>query len=330
MVVFDLLADDTCLAVIAELKRGEAGATEIAQAVRRSPVLVRQALSSLREAGLLRVRPDPHDRRRNLYAIDPRAAHAVLTEVASLLGPELSSAVPVKNEPVRLTPSCGAITVLSTLPYFADVAAADLAEISAHTDERSFKKGELVLYEGQACQGLYVIKSGLVKVFKTSPDGKEQVLRLIGPGQSFNEVSAFDSGPCPASAQALERTTVYVLSRADLQRLLRRSPAFAAAATQVMACQLRHLVSLVEDLSFRSVTARVAKILMQTTKPDDGVGAGAGQRGRLTQQDMAQMAGTAREVVARALKVLEQAGAIRQQRGRIAILDTARLARIPN
>lgn len=323
----DLLVDDTRMAVVAELRRGEAGVAEIARAVRRSPVLVRHALGSLKDAGLLRVRSDPHDRRRNLYAIDPRAARGVLAEVACLLGLE-APPLHTHQGPARVAPfPSGLINLLSSLPYFSEVPPIEIAELAARTDERSFKKGEMVFCEGQACQGLYVVKSGLVKVFKTSPDGKEQVLRLVGPGKSFNEVPAFDGGPCPASAQALENSNVCVVPRPDLVRLMHRSPAFSVAAVQAMASHLRHLVSLVEDLSFRSVTARVAKILLQTTRPDDGVGAGADRRGRLTQQDMAQMAGTAREVVARALKALERAGAIRQHRGNISILDTSRLAR---
>lgn len=323
-----LLVDDTQTAVIAELKQGEAGVVEITKAVRRSPALVRQALSSLREAGLVRVRSNPLDRRRNLYSVDPRAARAVLTEVASLLGLEAPPAPLFQNVAARPAPSSmsGSIRILSSVPFFSNVAPAELAEIAAHSDERFFKKGEMIFCEGQPYQGLYVVRSGLVKVSKTSPDGKEQVLRLIGPCESFNEIPAFDGGLCPASAQALEDTTMCVISHADLKRLLHRSPAFAGAVIHFMASHMRHLVALVEDLSFRTVTARVAKILLQTKKSDDGVGAGAERRGRLTQQDMAQMAGTAREVVARALKALEQAGAISQKRGRITILDTAKLA----
>lgn len=220
----------------------------------------------------------------------------------------------------------GAVDILSSLPLFADLAPGELAEIAAHSDERSFRKGELILYEGKPHQGLCVVRFGLVKVFKTSSEGREQVLRLVGSRESFNEIPAFDGGLSVANAQALENTSLCIVPHAALRRLMHRSPLFAAAAVQFLTAHMRHLVAMVEDLSFRTVTARVAKILLQTKKAEDGVGAGAERRGRLTQQDMAQMAGTAREVVARALKALEQVGAISQRRGRITILDTAKLA----
>ena len=106
---------------------------------------------------------------------------------------------------------------------------------------------------------------------------------------------------------------------------LREYPAVAEAVVQVFASRLRHLVALVEDLSFRQVTARVARIVLQSVSPHEGVGAGVGGRVRVTQREIAEMAGTSREVVARALKALEDAGAIDARRGEIQIVDDALL-----
>jgi CRP-like cAMP-binding protein len=161
-----------------------------------------------------------------------------------------------------------------------------------------------------------------VKVYKTSPEGREQVLRIMQPGDTFNEVPVFDGGENPASVEALDAVSLYVLPVEDMQRLILQVPAISANVIRILASRLRHLVGLVEDLSFRHVTGRVAKILLQHGR-DTGA-----SPGRLTQQEMATMAGTAREMVGRALKGLEQAGAIKMERGRIVILDREALERL--
>lgn len=214
-----------------------------------------------------------------------------------------------------------AVEVLRQVPYFRDLETADLAAVVCSSLVCTYQVNEILFLEGEECRGLYIVRSGLVRIFKTAPDSREQVLRLIGPGESFNVVPVFDGKPNPASAQALEPTTILLLPKRDVQQLVRSNPAFAATVTAIFASRLRHLVMLVEDLSFRHVTARVAKIILQATHPVEGVGAGAHRQRRLTQQQMAEMAGTAREVVGRALKVLEEAGAIRVERGHIDVLN---------
>jgi CRP-like cAMP-binding protein len=179
----------------------------------------------------------------------------------------------------------------------------------------------MILLEGDMGGGLHYVRSGLVKVYKTSPAGKDQVLRLIAAGNTFNDVPALDGGPNPASAAALEPSTIYVISRSELRKLILTRPEAAEAVVKTLANALRHLVSLVEDLSLRHVTARVAKILL-----DQEASAREGQYVyRLTQQEMAALAGTAREVVGRALKELEAAGAIEMRQGRAVVVNPERL-----
>lgn len=215
----------------------------------------------------------------------------------------------------------GDATALRQIPLFAALGDDDLAHVAAIAVERTYDRGDIILLEGAHAGALHYVRSGLVKIFKTSPEGKEQVLRLIGPGHTFNDVPALDGGPNPASAAALEPSAVYLVSSAALRRLIAERPAVAQAAVQTMAGALRHLVALVEDLSFRHVTARVAKILIdqETEQPDER------KRHRLTQQEMAAMAGTAREMVGRALKDLEASGAIAMRQGRAVVLDRERL-----
>ena len=217
--------------------------------------------------------------------------------------------MPVKTENLR------------QIPLFAALGQEDLASVAAMAVERRYERGDIILLEGEMGGALHYVQSGLVKVFKTSASGKEQVLRLIAPGYTFNDVPALDGGPNPASAAALEPSIVYVIGRAELHRLIASRPEVAQAVVQSLAQALRHLVMLVEDLSLRHVTARVAKILLdQETAESEGR-----LQHRITQQEMAALAGTAREVVGRALKELEIAGAIEMRQGRPVVLNRDRL-----
>jgi CRP/FNR family transcriptional regulator len=215
---------------------------------------------------------------------------------------------------------------LRKVSLFAPLSEDDMARVAAVTVERRYERGDIIILEGDRGGALYFVRSGLVKVFKSSPGGKEQVLRLIEAGRTFNDVPALDAGPNPASAAALEPSIVYATGGAELRRLIAERPGVALATVQALAGALRHLVTLVEDLSFRHVTARVAKILIEQDSSAGASDASGKATHRLTQQEMAAMAGTAREMVGRALKELEATGAIRIQRGRITVVSRERLA----
>ncbi len=204
---------------------------------------------------------------------------------------------------------------LKKIPYFAGLSAMELELIRKLIVEKKADRGEMLILEGEQASALHFVVSGVLKVFKTSAEGKEQILNIVRPGESFNDVSVFDDDPSPVSVQALGTVALYEIRKNDLEAILRKYPQIARNVVNVLAGRVRHLVSLVEDLSFRHVIGRVAKILLENA--GDGTGAGA----RLTQQEMAAMAGTAREVVGRSLKALEDKGAIRLDRHRIVIRD---------
>ena len=214
------------------------------------------------------------------------------------------------------------IEIVRQIPLFATLKAEELGYVVAVTVERRYERGDIILLEGDPGGALHYVHTGLVKVFKTSPEGKEQVLRLITPGHTFNDVPALDGGPNPASAAAMEPSVVYMMRRIDLKKLILERPAVAEAVTRTLAGALRHMVALVEDLSFRHVTSRVAKILLDQERE--------AQKGqvvhRLTQQEMAALVGSAREVVGRSLKELEASGAIDLRQGRVTVLDQGRLS----
>ena len=214
------------------------------------------------------------------------------------------------------------LELLKSNPYFSGLSSTELEAISKLVFEKRHDLGEILLLEGKTAEVLYILASGAVKVFTTSAEGKEQILTIIRPGETFNEVPIFNGGLNPASAQAMVPVLLYGIRRNDLEVILRNYPQVALNVIKVMANRLRHLVSLVEDLSFRHVIGRVAKILL------DNAGNGTVPSPRLTQRDMAAMAGTAREVVSRSLKTLEEDGFIKVDRNRIIITNRDALKKV--
>ncbi len=212
------------------------------------------------------------------------------------------------------------IDLLRGIPYFAGLAEADLEAVSQRMFEQSIERGDMILMEEDPSEALYFVVSGAVKVFKTSIEGKEQILCLLRTGESFNDVPILDGGPNLASAVAITPVVLYGMTRSDIEDLLRENPKIAMNVIRVLSKKVRHFVSMVEDLSFRDVTSRVAKLLLDYAT-DHGASEEGTERPRLTQQEMAAMVGTAREVVGRSLKVLEEEGAIRMDRHRIVVTN---------
>jgi len=211
---------------------------------------------------------------------------------------------------------------LKSILYFSDLSFAELESIRKLFFEKTADRAEMLLLEGESAANLYFVASGVVKMFKTSAEGKEQILSIVRPGESFNDVPIFDGGPNPASARAMGPVFLYGIRKNDMEAILRKHPQIALNVIKVLASRVRQLVSLVENLSFKHVIGRVAKILLEH------VGGEMGRGPRLTQQEMAAMAGTAREVVGRSLKALEEEGAIKLDRQRIIITDKEALKEI--
>jgi len=208
------------------------------------------------------------------------------------------------------------VELIKAIPYFSGLSPAELDSLKGLIFETTAERGEFILLESEPADALYFVVSGVMKVFKTSADGREQILQIVRPGESFNDAPVFDGGPNPASAQAMGPVVLYGINNSDMGAILRTHPQVALNVIHVLSQKLRHLVSLVEDLSFKHVTARLAKILLEYA--GDGVGSA---KPRLTQQEMAAMAGTAREMIGRSLKELEVEKIIRLDHHRIVVTD---------
>lgn len=222
----------------------------------------------------------------------------------------------------------GTMEALRQVTYFADLPAGALRDLAGQVRQRSYRTGEMVVLEGEKCDGLYFVIRGRVRVFKVSAKGREQVLRILGPRRTFNDVPVFDGGPNPASIAALEPTTVGLIPKGAIHALIDAHPVVAKAVIRLLASRLRAHTLMIEDLALRGVAARVAKLLLDCSRgqavPIEGA---TGPCVRITQQDIAAMTGSVRVVVQRALKALESDSAIRLQRARIQVVDAGALAR---
>lgn len=204
---------------------------------------------------------------------------------------------------------------LKSLPYFAGLDESVLDILKQHVFEKKAERGEILAFEGERSDILYFVVEGAVKVFKTSADGKEQIFRIIRPGESFNDVPVLSGGINLVSAESMGPVVLNAIKKSDLEAILHERPQIAMNVIQVLSQRVQELVSLVEDFSFRHVTSRVAKMLLEYADQVDH------ERPRLTQQEMAAIIGTAREMVGRSLKTLEEDGSIRMDRNRIVITD---------
>jgi CRP/FNR family transcriptional regulator len=211
---------------------------------------------------------------------------------------------------------------LKSVPYFSGLNESVLSSISRHIFEKKVERGEILIFEGEPAEVLYFVVAGVVKVFKTSADGKEQIFRIIRPGESFNDVPVLSGGVNLVSAGAMGAVVLHGIKKKDLEKVIKEYPQVSLNVIQVLSRRVQELVAMVEDFSFRHVTGRVAKILLEYA------GDGTGERPRLTQQEMAAMIGTAREMVGRSLKNLEGEGAIRMERNRIIITNQKALREI--
>ncbi|HEX9595617.1 MAG TPA: Crp/Fnr family transcriptional regulator [Anaerolineales bacterium] len=181
---------------------------------------------------------------------------------------------------------------------------------------REYGAGAIVFLEGDMALGFYYVHTGWLKEVKSSPEGREQILQLLGPGEIFNFMGIFVHRPNPATVIALESAGVWLLQRAAFYEALAGNPTLALRVAEALADQVVHLVQLVSDLSLRSVEARLAQRLLNQAEVN------VVQRQRwATQAELAAQLGTVPDVLGRALRKLEEERLIRVERHQISILD---------
>ncbi|HAX71495.1 MAG TPA: Crp/Fnr family transcriptional regulator [Anaerolineales bacterium] len=197
--------------------------------------------------------------------------------------------------------------------YFDDLPEGMLKEIAEHTHLREYQRGDVMFWEGDPCDGLFIIEQGSAKIYRLSPQGRQYIVRILQEKDTFAEVPAFDEGTNPVNVEALETCRVWVINSGKLHELVKSHPEFAHKVLANFGRMLRGMVQKVSEMAFYQVTHRLARLIAEM--PEDRSGP------HWTQEQIAARLGTVREVVARSMKELERSGAIKVEDRRIHIID---------
>ena len=226
--------------------------------------------------------------------------------------------------PVATKPSLKQLThLLENIPLFAQLDAKTRQKLVQTARWQEAQAGEIVTLEGEPMPGLFILQYGWVKAVKSAVSGREQVLRFFEAGEMSNEIGILTDKPNPATVIALEPAGLWLISRQVVRDLLRDEPDFAQYLIEQLAQRMVYLVSLITDISLRSVTERLARLLLADAKAD------VVQRPRwFTQAELAARLGTVPDVIQRALRDLDNNGVIAVHRREIRILDPDALAEL--
>jgi CRP/FNR family transcriptional regulator len=213
------------------------------------------------------------------------------------------------------------IAALSEIALFAALSETELQALAQRAVEKRFAAEEMLFWEGEECVGIFLIVQGSVKIFRTSPGGREVMLSIETAPATVAELPLFDGGPYPASVRVLEPSVALFINKHDFQQFCRQYPDVALKVLAVVGRRLRQLVGLVESMTFGSVTQRLAKMILDASK------AAASDTFDLpsTHQELASRLGTVREVVSRNLGRFRAQGLIRLQDRQVEIVNRAGL-----
>jgi len=219
----------------------------------------------------------------------------------------------------------GRAAVLARVPIFSDLSDAELKFLSDRVVAKRYASGNLIFSEGDPCAGLYIVETGDVRIFKTSPGGREQVLTIEHAGNSVAELPIFDGGNYPASASAATNSVLLFISRNDFRALCLEHPEVALKVLRMVGLRLRRLVGIIEELSFTTVRHRLAALLLRLAR-EAGEGTGRAEfKVAASNQELAAQIGTVRELVSRNLSRFQAEGLIAMDGKSITIPDLSRL-----
>jgi len=221
--------------------------------------------------------------------------------------------------PARRTTLIGERTMtLKAVPFFTQLSDRELDVVRAVSVEKNYPRSAVVLTEGEMGDSLYMIQTGKVKVFIGDEDGREIILKILGPGDFFGEMSMIDKQPRSASVTTLEASVFHILSHSAFEKCTEQAPRIANIVMRVLATRVREADRKIGTLALMDVYGRVASTLLELAVYTNGklmVGE------KLSQQDLANMVGASREMVNRILKDLSDRGFITVESKSITIIN---------
>jgi CRP/FNR family transcriptional regulator len=195
---------------------------------------------------------------------------------------------------------------------------AQLERVAEISHEKNYKRGESIFFEGDEATGFYVVAEGKIKIFKMSPDGREQILHIFGPGEPFGEVPVFHGQPFPANAVTMEQSTLLFFPRREFVDLVASTPSLALSMLAMLSLRLRRFASQVESLSLKEVPGRLAAHLVYLAEEQ-------GRTDRVVldipKGQLASLLGTSPETLSRIFARMSEEGLIRVQGKEIKLLD---------
>ena len=212
--------------------------------------------------------------------------------------------------------------LVHAFPFFAGLDEQTYDELLAGSLSRRVEKGETLFLDGERCRGMFLVQSGVIKIYKLSESGKEQILTLARAGDAVAELPLFDGGDYPASAGALEDSVVLFVPATLVNELLERNPQLCRSVISALAKRLRKLVCLVEDLSLRHVRERLARLLLEEA------GGKLVFHLAFTNEELAARLGSVRDVISRTMSGLQGEGLIRLEGRRVEIISPRGLAEL--
>ena len=220
------------------------------------------------------------------------------------------------------------VELLARVPVFETLGPVELGRVADVAVPRSFEAGRVIFREGDASDTCYVVNSGHARAIREHADGRTIALAHFGPGDIFGELAMFDDERRSATIEAIDALEVIGILGPDMRRLMREHPDIAVKLVISLGRRLRAANERLTRQSFQTVQSRVAEVLGQLVTQARSEGAGDGDvLLTVTQAEIAQLAGSARESASRFLAVLERAGVVSQGRGRLTVHDADALRR---
>jgi len=210
------------------------------------------------------------------------------------------------------------LEIIGSIPLFNGLSEQQLGEIRGIARDRFYDKGKEIFAEGDEGGGFYIVASGQVKVFKLSPEGKEHILHIYGPGHSFGEVPVFSGERFPASAETLLKSHLLFFPRTDFVALLSGNPSLCMNLLADLSLRLRQFTIQIENLTLKEVPGRLASYLLTLSDEE-------GQENSLSlnisKGQLAGLLGTIPETLSRIFLKMNNAGLIEVKGKKITILD---------
>jgi len=207
---------------------------------------------------------------------------------------------------------------LSQVDLFNGLSMQQLEEVSSIVSDKTYQKGELIFADGDEGIGFYIVISGRVKVYKVSPDGKEQIMHIFASGQPFAEVPVFEGSRYPANAEALEHSRLFFFPKKGFVELIQANPSLAMNMLASLSQRLKQFSNLIESLSLKEVPGRLASYLLYLSDKNGSI---EEFELDIAKSQLASLLGTIPETLSRIFNKLSQKKFISIQGPQIAIRD---------